>query len=143
MKTLSACVWQCYGSGLNGCFAALWCGAVVLKAWSAVASPATGLGAFRFPKRLLQCCQKNINVHGNHCLKGLSLRGANNPTYTPELALLVVKIFSPSVTNANCWEKYCWEELVELKRWWQTAAFPGVLTASLFSAALAPLLCLC
>ena len=62
IKMLSACVWQCYGSGLNGHIAALQCGAGVL-AWSDVASSATGLGAFSFPKRLLLCCRKNRNIH--------------------------------------------------------------------------------
>lgn len=36
---------------------------------------------------------RRINVHGNHCLKGLSLRGANNPTYSKECQLWSVKIF--------------------------------------------------
>lgn len=72
--------------------AGLWCGGVVLSV-ECCGIPAIGLGLFRFPKRLLQWCWKNISVHRNNCLKDLSLRGASNSSYKKKHQLWSVKTF--------------------------------------------------
>lgn len=76
---LSACVWQCYGSGWNGHIAALCCGALVLRVqcWGILCHRAWCL---QVPKKITSAQPEDDEVCGNHYLKSLSLRGATNLT---------------------------------------------------------------